>query len=292
MCYNKSMKRIDVLKGIEQILVQKAYETGHISHRADGDWQKQADGSWIPYKGQSDQSTPQAQENSTTNTEHGEIIKQDFESVPKSIKDKMFTIAQQYQSEWAEDSDEDIRSMAEDDVEAISQMLWDNADEETRNSWLNSDNSNKEDRYGEITEEDLVETPNDHYYSTEDITTTTIDGEDFSSEEYNDFKSEIESLASGEFFNDVANIRVDPNNSDMPDNDDLMEVTDKLIDQFDLSKNLTDEQYEDLTEVIQDIWSQNNPTSDDDEDYPNSDGVQKSAVRDMRSTPITKNMGF
>ena len=284
MCYNKSMKRIDVLKGVEQILVQKAYETGHISHRADGDWQKQADGSWKPYTGQSNQSAPQAQK-PTENTE-----------------------------------------------------------------------------YGEITEEDLAETPN----------------EDFSPEEYNDFKSEIESLASGEFFNDVANIRVDPNNSDMPDNDDLMEVTDKLIEQFDLSKNLTDEQYEDLTEVVQDIWSQNNPTSDDEDnvetpeksygddevdytyakdiDYSqydddiksiefreNDDGefephdddyfrvadkiyeqtdredmsdeeadqlydeivdrvvdrayelhnnVQKSAVRDMRSAPTTKNMGF
>lgn len=65
----ESMKRIDVLKGIEQILVEKTYETGHISHRADGDWQKQADGSWIPYKGQSSQSAPQAQE-STTNNEN------------------------------------------------------------------------------------------------------------------------------------------------------------------------------------------------------------------------------
>ena len=141
MCYNRSMKRIDVLKGIEQILVQKAYETGHINHRADGDWQKQADGSWIPYKGQSDQSAPQAQENSTTNTEYGEIIKQDFESVPNSVKDRMFTIAQQYKAEWAEDSDEDVRSMAENDVEDISRMLWDNADEETRNSWLGSEDS-------------------------------------------------------------------------------------------------------------------------------------------------------
>lgn len=73
----KSVKRIDVLKGIEQILVQKAYETGHISHRADGDWQKQADGSWIPYKGQSNQSTPQTQE-STENTEYGEITEEDL----------------------------------------------------------------------------------------------------------------------------------------------------------------------------------------------------------------------
>ena len=136
----ESMKRIDVLKGIEQILVQKAYETGHISHRADGDWQKQADGSWIPYKGQSDRSAPQAQE-STESAEYGEIVKQDFESVPNSIKDKMFTIAQQYQSEWSEDGDEDVRSMAENDVEDISRMLWDNADEETRNSWIGSEKS-------------------------------------------------------------------------------------------------------------------------------------------------------
>lgn len=55
------MKRIDILKGVEQFLVQKAYEIGHISHRADGDWQKQADGSWKPYTGQSAQSTPQTQ---------------------------------------------------------------------------------------------------------------------------------------------------------------------------------------------------------------------------------------
>ena len=146
MCYNKSMKRIDVLKGIEQILVQKAYETGHISHRVDGDWQKQADGSWKPYTGQSNQSAPQTQENSpTANNKYGEIVQQDFESVPDSIKDKMFTIAQQYQSEWAEDSDEDVRSMAEDDVEAISQMLWDNADEETRNSWIGSEDPEETD---------------------------------------------------------------------------------------------------------------------------------------------------
>ena len=141
MCYNKSMKRIDVLKDIEQILVQKAYETGHISHRADGDWQKQTDGSWIPYKGQSNQSAPQTQDNSpATNNKYGEIVKQDFESVPSSVKDKMFTIDQQYKAEWAEDSDEDVRSMAENDVEDISRMLWDNADEETRNSWIGSEN--------------------------------------------------------------------------------------------------------------------------------------------------------
>lgn len=62
----ESMKRVDVLKGIEQILVQKAYETGHISHRSDGDWQKQADGSWIPVKGGS-ASAPATKETPTNN---------------------------------------------------------------------------------------------------------------------------------------------------------------------------------------------------------------------------------
>ena len=75
----ESMKRIDVLKGIRQILVQKAYETGHISHRADGDWQKQADGSWKPYTGQS---TPQAQK-PTENTEYGEITEEDLVETPE-----------------------------------------------------------------------------------------------------------------------------------------------------------------------------------------------------------------
>ena len=73
------MKRIDVLKGIEQILVQKAYETGHISHRSDGDWQKQADGSWKPYTEQSNQSTPQAQEPTPSGDEYGEITEEDLE---------------------------------------------------------------------------------------------------------------------------------------------------------------------------------------------------------------------
>ena len=236
MCYNKSMKRIDVLKGIEQILVQKAYETGHISHRADGDWQKQADGSWKPYTGQSNQSAPQAQE-PTTNTEYGEIVQQDFESVPKSIKDKMFTIAQQYQSEWAEDSDEDIRSMAEDDVEAISQMLWDNADEETRNSWIGS--------------EDLEET-------------------------------DINQIDPSGYAN---NISID---NGVADNDDLEDVANQIL--LDNNLEVNDENMNKARNVVLDWLDKNGYLDSDDEDY--GDDVEKSAVRDMRSAPTTKNMGF
>lgn len=239
MCYNKSMERIDVLKGIEQILVQKAYETGHISHRADGDWQKQADGSWIPYKGQS---TPQAQENSpTTNNKGRGIVNQDFESVPKSIKDKMFTIAQQYQSEWAEDSDEDVRSMAENDVEDISQMLWDNADEETRSSWIGSENSNEKDSNA----------------STVDL--------------YSDDQIGFSSYAN--------NINID---NGVADNDDLEDVANQILIDNDLE--ITDENMNKARNGML-SWLDANG-------YLDSDDVEKSAVRDMRSASTTKNMGF
>lgn len=242
MCYNKSMKRIDILKGIEQILVQKAYEAGHISHRADGDWQKQADGSWKPYTGQSSQSAPQAQEDSSTkDTTYGGIVKQDFESVPNSIKDKMFTIAQQYQSEWAEDSDEDVRSMAENDVEDISQMLWDNADEETRNSWIGSDDSNDDNSNSSIV--DL----------------------------YDDDQIGFSSYAN--------NINID---NGVADNDDLEDVANQIL--IDNGLEITDENMNKARDAVL-SWLDTNGYLDDDD-------VEKSAVRNMRSAPTTKNMGF
>ena len=59
-----------------------------------------------------------------------------YNELSKELKDKMFDVALQYQSEWAEDSDEDIRLMAEDDSEAVAEMLYDNADNDTRQFWL------------------------------------------------------------------------------------------------------------------------------------------------------------
>lgn len=117
----ENMKRIDVLKGIEQILVQKAYETGHISHRADGDWQKQADGSWIPYTGQSTQSAPQSESNNQS---------QNYDDLSDEEKDRYFNMALQYKNEWAEDSDEEVREMAERDAEDIARMLWEDQKED------------------------------------------------------------------------------------------------------------------------------------------------------------------
>lgn len=272
------MKRIDILKGIEQILVEKAYETGHISHRADGDWQKTNDG-WKRISGydkgshqwkldkrqrsltadeiqelqqisdiderrkrQSEmlsQPAPQAQ-GSTESTEYGEIVKQDFESVPNSVKDKMFTIAQQYQSEWAEDSDEDVRSMAENDVEDISQMLWDNADEETRNSWIGSDDSNDDNSNSSIVD----------LYDDDQIG----------------------------FSNYANNINID---NGVADNDDLEDVANQIL--IDNGLEITDENMNKARDAVL-SWLDTNGYLDDD--------VEKSAVRDMRSAPATKNVGF
>lgn len=189
------MKRIDVLKGIEQILVQKAYEAGHISHRADGDWQKQADGSWIPYKGQSNQSAPQAQK-PIENTE-----------------------------------------------------------------------------YGEITEEDLVETSNEE------------DSNDW--EEDDDDNSELEGYISNKYYNDIANMPVDSNNPDLPDSDVLFEIVDGIVEDLDIDD---DNQYEKISEMVQDIWSQNNPSDEiTEEDLKGSNTTDKKGYEDFGfSEPRTK----
>lgn len=95
MRYNKSMEKIDVLKGIERILVQKAYETGHISHRADGDWQKQADGSWKPYKGQS---APQTTQKPTESTPKNKLSKEE----KANINNKLYDVLSFYDSDAKE----------------------------------------------------------------------------------------------------------------------------------------------------------------------------------------------
>lgn len=179
MCYNKSMKRIDVLKGIEQILVQKAYEAGHISHRADDDWQKQSDGSWTPYTGQSDQSTPQTQESAPT-----------------------------------EDAE-----------------------------------------YGEITEEDLTETPKVDLYDADQVDLSGY----------------------------AHNINID---GGVADNDDLEDVANQIL--IDNNLEVNDENMNKARNAMLSWLDENGYLDSDDDD---SD-VEKSAVRDMQSTPTTKNMGF
>ena len=250
----ESMERIDVLKGIEQILVEKAYETGHISHRADGDWQKTNNG-WVRVKGNSAQPASQAQETTPVESvEYSEIVKQDFESVPSSIKDKMFDVALQYRNEWEEDDDEEVRQMADQDVEQIAQMLWDDADEETRNSWLGSDNSNEEDQYGEITEEDLVETSDGN--DKEQETTDTV-----FSKKWNLLPQDVK--------------------------DKMFDVAQQYKSEWaeDSDEDIRSMAEEDVEDISQMLW-------DDADEDQRSDWIGKSAVRDMRSTLATKNMGF
>lgn len=181
MCYNKSMKRIDVLKGIEQILVQKAYGAGHISHRVDGDWQKQADGSWKPYTGQSAQPASQTQESiPTENTE-----------------------------------------------------------------------------YGEITEEDLIETPEVDLYNADQV--------------------DLSGYAN--------NINID---GGVADNNDLEDVANQIL--IDNNLEITDENINKARDAMLSWLDTNGYLDSDDEDY--EDDVEKSAVRDIQSAPTTKNMGF
>lgn len=357
MCYNGSMDRLNVLKGIEKILVEKAYEVGHISHRKGGDWQKQADGSWIPYRGgQSDQNKKDSAP--TKNTGHGGAVKQDFESVPDSVKDKMFTIAQQYQSEWAEDSDEDVRSMAEGDVEDLAQKLWDGADEETRNSWLgDSDTSSADEEagdiddyieWGEIDNDTMLEHAYDmmpkevqDQYDINDVlkmwqekrglkegqtdvnakgknkekkrlTPTTLkELADESGMEVDKLREYLESNGV-EIEEDVENstpVQGTEWTGEPMSTEDVQYEVDR-ISKVDPSgtgwiiKNPTpaklDKQAEKMTDSFMEYFSGEVGVDVDRADLKNRvlqkmnelNGVQKSAVRDMKSTPVIKNMGF
>lgn len=70
----------------------------------------------------------------------------------------------------------------------------------------------------------------------------------------------LSKLISGKFYNDVINMRVDSNNPELPDSDDLLEVTDEIVEFLDLPDEVIEEQYEEIMEEVQDVWSQNNPS--------------------------------
>lgn len=336
----ENMKRIDVLKGIEQILVQKAYEKGHISHRKDGDWQKTDNGwkrisgydkgshQWKSDKRQRSLTAEEIQElqqisdiderrkrqsemlsqpapdtdDSAERAEYerqlteeqkqraeddptgygyeeppssGEIVEQDFESIPNSIKDKMFTIAQQYKAEWAEDSDEDMRSMADDDVEAISQMLWDSADEETRNSWLDSDS------------EDIF---SDEAYEQDDENRAEMSPKQVARH----------LLENGDYDSAINQIDFEEDEDGIPFTyDDTFEViVDNVMNDMDMSDEEKKANRGTISRAIMERAQQLKKPADYDVDRHAVDNeefkknVNKSKYRDMRSIPATKNMGF
>lgn len=227
MCYNKSMERIDVLKDVEQFLVQKAYEIGHISHRADGDWQKQADGSWKPYTKQSAQNPN----------------KKDIENSPMGGLDE------------------------------------------------------EEDRYDEITEEDLNNTPTS-------LNSLGDDKDIFSEEAYAQDEEDRKNMSAQDVIKhivaenedydaDIKNIefRKDDDGEFVPNDDDYYAVVDKIWEDLGLGDSYTEEDWEDEDSEANTVYSYLTDTVID-RAYELHNNVQKSAVRDMRSTPTTKNMGF
>lgn len=270
------MKRIDVLKGIEQILVQKAYEAGHISHRADGDWQKQADGSWIPYKGQSSQSAPRAQE-PTENTEYGEITEEDLKGSNTTDKKgyEDFGFSEPRTKKQARKLIEDIADRLEQEYPNINDMLknrehidgdFQREQEETVNDVMEKlglKNLTDGDYYTRDAVESLYAKIHGHWYDEEN--SPQSDNADNNHEKYNingDVRQKIKDLAY------KYNAIYDNGDFDTEQTEDIMREVG--LDPTD------DSQLDAFSDVMYDIGH----------------GVEKSAVRDMRSTPTVKNMGF
>lgn len=283
MCYNKSMKRINILKGIEQILVQKAYETGHISHRADGDWQKQADGSWKPYAGQS---TSQTQEPAPTeNTEYGEITEEDLE--PSYGDDEVdYTYAEdidysQYDDdiksiEFRENNDGEFEPHDDDYIRVADKIYEqtnreDMSDEEAdqlydeivdrvidrahelRNSWIGSEDSN-----------DWEEEDTEGYYGNSGGLRSTI------------YEGAYDTQISN-----IGNTEEDDYGNSVPNDEAVENVVRGIMQEWTGdtdNEDAVEAVHDGLKDAVLDRWS--------------SIYVQKSAIRDMRSTPTTKNMGF
>ena len=321
------MKRIDVLKGIEQILVQKAYETGHISHRADGDWQKQADGSWKPYKGQSVRSIPQAQK-PIENTEYGEITEEDLNNTPTSLNslgdDKDIFSEEAYAQDEEdrenmsaqdviehivaenEDYDADIKNIEfrkdddgefvpnDDDYYAVVDKIWEDlglGDSYTEEDWEDEDSeANTVYSY-------LTDTVIDRAYELHNNVQKEEDRENMSNQDdSNDWEEEDtegyygnsgglrSTIYEGAYDTQISNIgntEEDDYGNSIPNDEAVENVVRGIMQEW--TGDTDDEDaveavHDGLKDAVLDRWS--------------SIYVQKSAVRDMRSTPTTKNMGF
>ena len=237
-----SMKRIDVLKGIESILVQKTYETGHISHRAGGDCQKQADGSWKPYAGLS---TSQTQEPAPTeNTKYGEITEEDLEELDKK---------------------------------ELSQHLS-NMHNQTIQSLLN-DLEN-----GKITEDQFKSQMSD---LNNNITTSlnSLDSDERVKMSPKQLTRHL--LKNGDYDSAIRQIDFEEDDDGVPftyDNDFEL-IVDNVMNDMDMSDEERKVNRGAVSRAIMDRALQLRKPAEYDE-------VQKSVVRNMRSAPTTKNMGF
>ena len=259
------MKRVDILKGIEQILVQKAYETGHISHRADGDWQKQADGSWKPYKGQSTQSTPQTRQPAPTeNTKYSEITEEDLKELDKK----------ELSQHLSNMHNQAIQSLLNDlENGKITEDQFKSQISDLNNNITTSLNSldTEEDQYDEITEEDLEEDSNDweeedtegYYGNSGGLRSTIYEGA---------YDTQI---------SNIGNTEEDDYGNSAPNDEAVEDVVRGIMQEWTGdtdNEDAVEAVHDGLKDAVLDRWS--------------SIYVQKSAVRDMRSTLAIKNMGF
>ena len=245
----ESMKRINILKGVEQFLVQKAYETGHISHRSDGDWQKQADGSWKPYKGQS---TPQTQEPTTNKELDKKELSQHLSNMHNQAIQSLL-------------NDLENGKITEDQFKSQMSDLNNNI-----TTSLNSLDA-EEDQYDKITEEDLEEDSNDweeedtegYYGNSGGLRSTIYEGA---------YDTQI---------SNIGNTEEDDYGNSAPNDEAVENVVRGIMQEW--TGDTDDEDaveavHDSLKDAVLDRWS--------------SIYVQKSAVRDMRSVPTVKNMGF
>jgi hypothetical protein len=254
----ESMKRIDVLKSIEQILVSKAYETGHISHRADGDCQKTNNG-WVCVKGSPAQSTPQAQEPAPTeNTEYGEITEED--------------LVDDYS---ADENDPIVRRMREE--------LW---------SSNLANKPNDEDNEEDIFSDEAYEQDNEdrESMSAQDTVEHLIDNGDYD-----------ESFKSIEF-------RENDDGEEEPQDDSYFAVADAIMNDVSENYDFDEEDWEEggdadnlyqyiVNRVIDKAYQFHTGDNSMGKAYSADEidrikNIGKSKIRDMRSIPTTKNMGF
>lgn len=325
------MERIDVLKGIEKILVNKAYEVGHISHRADGDWQKTNSG-WVKVKG--DTKSKQYNKRTTaggdgtmlTDEQVMELVQINDPAERKRRQTEM--LAENKSNSASQDEDFKARkgtTISESDIEeseiasyanniniedgvaddyditdVATQILSDHNIEDTddnidtaRNAILNWLDANG------YTDDYSIPTDDESEYDDDSPTDDEIyDYEDQMAEEEdkfdqykishprpalsNDGHSKGLTSEKDEFENAVERFRelTDPYNDERLT---ALEALKQMNEERSYGKNIAPEAF---TPAVESGFKK---FSDWISDFA---GVEKSAVRDMRTTPTVKNMGF
>ena len=302
----ESMKRVDVLKSIEQILVQKAYETGHISHRADGDWQKTNNG-WVCVKGSPAQPAPDTDDSA----ERAEYERQLTEEQNRRAEDDPTGYGYEEppsSGKYGEITEEDL-------IETPEVDLYD-ADQVDLSGYANNinidggvaDNDDLEDVANQILLDNNLEVNDENMNKARDAMLSWLDANGYLDSDEEDYEQDDEVIEEDSETTST-------------------NIKDKA---YDLMKQLkksgvnaiTESENADLAQQIGldadkakeffmkcGVWVGDHAPDGGWEEWDNDHvfgmfngspdeeaeifgDVEKSAVRDMRSAPVTKNMGF